>query len=460
MNAQITDSQIRQMFSECDDFVVRELRSNNMELYAYAIDGLVSGSQISQDVLRPISDHLAGQTMAALYENAFAGQIYNSVARECQNLQDVAMMLVNGFSVVLFPGVGAIAFEAKTGEKRSVSPPEVENTVKGPKDAFTETVRTNSSLLRRHLRTPALRLYAMVMGRRSMTRVLVVWIDGLTDPELVRRMKKRLEENREVDLVTPAAVEETVTGARATPFPLLQYTERPDKFAQSLLAGRVGLMVDGLPLGYLAPVDLGYLMYSPEDYGMDAASSICIRVLRYGALLLSLLLPGFYIALAVFHHEMIPIPLLRAIIESRQSVPFSTVTEVLSLLIAFELLQEAGIHLPQSIGQSVSIIGGIVVGTAAVEASMISPAALIVVSLAGICGFALPNRDFAEAIRLWRFLLALVAAGAGLFGIAVAGIVLLIRLSGVESLGAAYLAPFSEIAGLSIVRSSSEEGEK
>ena len=354
--------------------------------------------------------------------------------------------------MVLFPGTGAIAFEVRTGEKRSISPPTVENTVKGPKDAFTETVRTNTSLLRRHLRTPKLRLYGTVIGQQSMTYVVVAWIDGVTDPQLVSRMKLRLKDVAQQDLLTPTAVEESVTGGRATPFPLLQYTERSDKFAQGLLAGRVGLLVDGLPLGYLAPVDLGYLMYSPEDYGVDAVSSTCIRVLRYGALLLSLLLPGFYIALAVFHQEMIPLPLLRAIIEARQSVPFSTVTEVLALLIAFELLQEAGVHLPKSIGQSVSIIGGIVVGTAAVEASLISPSALIVVSLAGICGFALPNRDFAEAVRLCRFALALLGAGAGLFGVTAGVIVLLIHLSGVDSLGVAYLAPFSDMTRLSIVR--------
>lgn len=460
MADQVTDKAIRDTFADCDDFEIRALHCNGQTLYAYIIDGLVSGSSVSDFVFRPITNHLTGDTMDELYQNALSGQIYNTVAKPCKDLQDAVTKLVNGFCVILFPGVGAIAFEVRTGEKRSVSPPTVENTVKGPKDAFTETVRTNTSLIRRHLRTPDLRLYGTMIGKNSMTNVVVAWIDGVTDPELVDRMKRRLSQIRDQDLLTPSAVEESITGARATPFPLLQYTERADKFAQSLLSGRVGLLVDGLPLAYLAPVDLGYLMYSPEDYGVDALSSTCIRVLRYVALLLSLLLPGFYIALAVFHQEMIPLPLLRAIIDARQSVPFSTVTEVLALLIAFELLQEAGVHLPQSIGQSVSIIGGIVVGTAAVEASLISPAALIVVSLAGICGFSLPNRDFAEAVRLCRFALALLAAAAGLFGLTVGVILLLIHLSGVESLGVAYLAPFSDMKCLSIVRPKTKEKRK
>lgn len=443
----ITDAAIRAAFSGCDDFVTRELTCNGLKLYAYGIDGLISGSDAADFVLKPIAGDLSGDTMQALYDNALAGGIYNTVAKSCPDLKDVTVKLVNGFTVVLFPGVGAIAFETRTGEKRGISPPSVEATVKGPKDAFTETVRTNTSLLRRHLRTPDLRLYGAMVGSKSMTYVVVAWIDGVTDPELVARMKLRLESAKVEEFMTPAAVEETITGARATPFPLLQYTERADKFAQGLLAGRVGVIVDGLPLGYLAPVDLGYFLYSPEDYSMDAASSACIRVLRYAAALLSLILPGFYAALAVFHQEMIPLPLLQSIIDSRKDVPFSTVTELLGLLILFELLQEAAVHLPKSIGQSVSIIGGIVVGSAAVEAGIISPAGLIVVSLAGICGFVLPNRDFAEAIRLCRFLLTAAGAGAGLLGLTLGLIGILIHLSDVESLGQPYLAGMHPVRG-------------
>ncbi len=447
------DAQIRHIFRDAADFIRRELRCGEHTLYAYAIDGLIASAYASDYIFKPITRHLQGADMQALYDHAMAGMIYNNVAVPCDTAEDVAKLLVNGFCVVLFPGVGAIGFEVKTPDKRGTAPPEVENTVKGAKDAFVETIRSNTSYVRRHLRSPDLRIYETQIGKRSLTNVSLVWLEGVTNPEYVERMRKRLRSIDIDGLMSPASVQEYVTGSRTTAFPLLEYTERSDRFSQGLLKGQVGLLIDGLPLGYLAPTDIGSLMDSPEDRSNDYISASCIRILRYIALILSLLLPGIFVALSTFHQQMIPLPLLQAIIESKRAVPFSTAAEVLALLIAFELLQESGIHLPQAVGQSVSVIGGIVVGTAAVEAKLISPTALIAVSIAGVCGFVQPNRDLAEAVRVWRFGLAILGAVGGLFGVTVGGIGLLIHLSGLESLGVPYLAPIAMAENGGILRS-------
>ena len=211
----MTDYAISRIFRDAGDFIRRQLRCGEFILYAYAIDGLVSAGNISDYIIKPITQQLSAATMEQLYTRAMEGMIYNVVASPCEDLDDVAMKLVNGFCVVLFPNVGAIAFEVKTPDKRGPSAPEVENTVKGAKDAFVETIRSNTSYIRRHLRSPDLRLYETQVGRRSLTNVSVVWLEGITNPELVEKMKSRLQEIDIDGMISPSSEEEYVTGSLA-----------------------------------------------------------------------------------------------------------------------------------------------------------------------------------------------------------------------------------------------------
>lgn len=442
--------EIAAQFEDAADFETRKVLCGGQLLTVLFLDGLTSGRDIAEQVLRPLAQMTDEAREEVLYTRALQGGVWCASVKEPESTQQAAELLVNGFCVILFPKSGkALGCEVKTGEKRSPSPPEKENTVKGAKDAFTETLRTNTSLVRRHLRTPGLRLAETVIGKRTLTKVTVCWIDRLTDPELPRRMQERLSSIDIDGALSPAAIEEYVTGSRRTAFPLLEYTERTDHFCQGLLDGQVGLLADGLPLGYLAPVGLGRLMRSPEDRATDFFSASMLRLLRYAALGVSLLLPALYAAMAMFHQQMLPTKLLLSIIESKQNVPFSTLLEVLGLLCAFELLQQAGLHLPQAVGTAVSIIGGLVVGTAAVDAKLVSPAALIVTASSGICGFTLPNRELSDAVRLWRFVLTVLAGLWGLFGVTVGLLLLLTELAGLESLGRSYLSPFgrAEVKG-------------
>ena len=303
---------VQACFGDTADLNTRQITVGGQRLGLLFLDGLTSGGDIAEQVLKPLMETVTPGSIQEVLTQAERARVYCAVAERTQDPAQTADKLLHGYCAVIFPGTDtALCFETKTSARRGPSAPESENTVKGAKDAFTETMRINTSLLRRHLRTAQLRFLQKTVGLRTKTAVTVCYLADLTAPELVRRMEKRLE-NIDIDgMLTPASVEEYVTGSRRTAFPLLQYTERPDTFCQGLLNGQVGLLVDGLPLGYLAPVNLGVLMKSTEDRAVDYLSASCLRVLRYLALLAALLLPGLYVAMATYHQEMIPTKLRR-----------------------------------------------------------------------------------------------------------------------------------------------------
>ena len=232
-----------------------------------------------------------------------------------------------------------------------------------------------------------------------------------------------------------------------TPFPMMPYTQRPDRFCQGLLEGRVGVMADGLPFAWLLPGTIDQFFKTGQDRAFHWMTASALNLIRWFCAVITVLVPGLYIALVTFHPEAIPVKLALSIAAAKQEVPFSTVFEVLIMLLAFEVLQEAGLRLPSPIGATVSILGGLVVGNAAVEAHIVSPAVLIAVAIAGVAGYTMPSQDFASALRLWRFLLAIAASIGGLFGLAAGCAALIYHLAGLETFGVPYLAPFTNGAG-------------
>jgi len=226
------------------------------------------------------------------------------------------------------------------------------------------------------------------------------------------------------------------------------YTERPDRCCSNITDGRIALIIDGYPLIYLLPCQLPMLLQSPEDYAQSYIAGSAFRALRYITMLVSLLLPAFYIAVTTFHNQMLPVEMVLSIQEAKVNVPFSTWIEVVGLLFSFEILIEAGLRLPKMIGTAMSIVGGLVVGQAAVEANIISPVVVIIVALTGIAGFTIPNQDLSTAIRVTRFGLAICASLAGFFGLTIGMIFLLLHLCSIDNHGVAYLAPFVDTKSL------------
>jgi spore germination protein KA len=406
---------------------------------------MVRMERVSDYVLRPLAqDKALGElTAEEAWQRMAAGALYGLNAAERTTLDEGAADLIDGRCLLMFPGeMRALSFDVGTEEKRGVGDPENEVSVKGPRDSFVENLRTNTSLTRRHLRAPELKITEQIVGRQSLTPVDLLWVEGIADPAVVEELGERIQ-NIDIDaLLATGNLEEYIVDDLDTAFPLLLYTERPDRFCYGLSEGRVGILIEGIPLGYLAPAVLGDFLRAPQDRSENWMLAAALTALRWVCLLVTLYLPGVYVAVVNFHPEMIPTRLALSIMAARRDVPFSALFETLLLLVAFEVLQEAGLRLPQSIGQTVSILGGLVVGSAAVEAKLISPAVLVVVAVAGIAGYTMPSQDLAGALRLWRFLLTILAGAAGLFGVIGGTVALVGHLAGLESIGGAYLDPF------------------
>ncbi len=239
-------------------------------------------------------------------------------------------------------------------------------------------------------------------------------------------------------------IEQYITDRPGSAFPQLIHTERPDKFASELMSGRVGLIADGLPIGFLLPAPLASFMKVEEDKSLHFLVSSALTLLRWLSALLSLVAPAAFIALAMYHQDMIPSKLLLSMIDAKQKVPFSSAFEVLTMLLAFELLLEAGLRLPNPVGSTISIIGALIVGQSAVEAKVVSPISVIIVATAGICGFTMPSRDLGAALRLLRFFAVFVSMGLGVFGLMLGLTMLIWYLAGIDSFGVPYISPLAE----------------
>ena len=440
---------LKRFFSDCVDFAWREVDlavdGENRVAVCY-LGGMVKLERASEYILRPLAqdDSLRRLPLAEAFRRMAGGALYNLMVEERTTMDQAVADLVNGFLLLLCPGEkAALSFYMATEDKRSIGAPENEPAIKGSRDSFVENLRTNTSLVRRHLRAPELKIREQVVGRQSLTPVDMLWLEGIADPETVERVEERLADMDVGALLSAGELEEYLVRDSRTAFPLALHTERPDRFCSGLADGRVGILAEGLPLGYLVPGTAAQFLRAPEDKADNWILASALTVLRYLCMLVTLLLPAFYVAVVGFHQEMIPTRLALSIIAAKQDVPFLTAVEVLVLLVAFEILQEAGLRLPQAVGHTVSIIGGLVVGTAAVEAKIVSPAVLIVVAVAGITGYTMPSQEFGGALRIWRFLLTILASFAGLFGLVMGSAVLILRLARLESFGVSYLTPFA-----------------
>ncbi|MDR0862759.1 MAG: spore germination protein [Oscillospiraceae bacterium] len=445
----ITSDAVRARLTDCGDAVFCDVALTAAfggKLTAAFIDGMVSSQIVNDFILKPLSEkRVFAQAFneRELLDLAMNGEVYHGQRKMCGDLETAMEQLLSGALVLIFDGEqAAIAYDSKGYEKRSVSEPTNENVLKGSKESFGEAMRVNTSLVRRRIQTDALKMRTITLGRRTHTSITLVYLDGVANPDTVTRVEERLGSLDVDGIVSTGQIELQLQETRRTIFPLVLYTERVDKFCGNILEGRIGIITDGLPVAYITPNDLHSFLQAPEDYSHNKIISTALRILRYFCSFASLILPAFYVSITTFHQEMIPTKLAVSIIASKQGVPFPTYMEVLLMLLAFEVLLEAGTRLPQSIGQAVSIVGALVVGQAAITANMLSPGVVIVIAAAGITGFVIPSQDFSNTVRLCRIALVLLSTLGGLFMTSIGLIFLLYHMCTLDNFGTPYLSPF------------------
>lgn len=328
-------------------------------------------------------------------------------------------------------------------EKRSIEEAANESVIRGSREAFVESIQTNLTLIRRRIRNPKLKTEQMIIGKESKTIVVVTYIEGICSEKIINEMRKRLSYIDIDGVLGSSYLQECIQDTPYSPFPQVQYTERPDTVCGSLLEGRIAVLVDNTPIALLAPVTLPMLLQAAEDYYQSFIFASFIRLVRLLFFGISLLLPSLYIAITTFHPEMMPFDLLISVSASREIVPFPALLEALVMEMAFEALREASIRIPKSIGQAVSIIGALIIGTAAVQAGIVSAAMVIIVSLTGIASFIIPNFDLGLSFRLLRFPIMLLAGFFGIFGITCGLLVIYIHMINLKSFGVPFLSPFT-----------------
>lgn len=453
-NQFISTNTIRQKMVGSADIVYSEITINSdmdQRFSVIFIDGMIDSMLVDNFVLKPLVQEAAlrdVKTEQKLIDLIMLGTVYHNQRKQRNKLSDCLNDLLSGSALLVFNKTkSAISFELKGFDKRGITEPTNENVLKGSKESFIEVIRTNTSMVRRRIQTSDLKINEITLGQRTHTTVSVIFLDGVANNQIVAKVKERLTSINIDGIITAGQIETFLLDNKNSFFPQILYTERVDKFCASILEGRIGILTDGLPIAYVLPVDLNSFLQAPEDYALHFLASSLFRLLRHVCAFTALILPAFYVSITTFHQEMIPTKLAISIITSKQGVPFPTYIEVILMLLAFEIMLEAGLRLPRTIGQAVSIVGAIIIGQAAISASILSPGVVIVISAAGISGFVIPSQDLSNAIRLCRLVLVLLSIIAGLFTMILGLIIILYHLCTLEIFGVPYMSPYTASEG-------------
>ncbi|MDQ0897484.1 spore germination protein [Paenibacillus sp. V4I7] len=454
-NLGVNETYLREQFHNCSDIILRSfILKDESKLLLIYLDGMVRLQSIEDNVLKPLIFNGLPQgidKIVSLAEMFRCEWLPLTNVKTEETLEGLINHILQGSLGILVDGKeSSLIAQVQDFEMRSIQEPKKESTLRGSKEGFVENIRTNTSLIRRRIIHPNLKMESYKIGKYTQTEVVLAYMQGLADEQVLLEVREKLDKIDMDGVIDSAYIEEWIENSSFSIFSQIQNTERPDITVASLLEGKVALITSGTPFVLILPITLWSLLQSADDYFERFVFVFLTRWIRYLMAFISLALPAIYVALSTFHPEMIPSNLMIGIATARESSPFPTVVEVLLMMFIFDGLQEAGIHLPNQLGPVVSIIGALVIGQAAVEAGIISTPIIIVISLTGVAAYTIPRYSLTLPFRLIRYLLLFFSGLLGFVGFSFGIIFLLIHLVMLESFGTPYLSPVAPFDGTRI----------
>jgi spore germination protein KA len=444
---------LREALGSSSDVIVRDMKissDSNVDAAVIYIDGLVDRALLNHDILRPlmfnlqlIKDNLS-HNHKSLIDYIKSSVLTVGQITVVQDIDRVIARVLTGHTAILAEGATrALLIDAKGWETRRIEEPKNELSIRGSKESFTETLRTNTALLRRKIRDPRLTFESLQIGEQSKTDVSIAYVKGITPENLIEEINQRLQRIDTDIILDVSYLEQFIEDSPSSLFPTVGSSERPDVVAARILEGRAAILVDGSPMALVVPFLFIEGFQNPDDYYARPFFAALVRWVRLLGYLLSIYLPGIFVSLKTFHPELFPTQLLVSVAAAREGLPLPVVLEALLMLLLFEILREAGLRMPRSLGQAVSIVGALVIGQAAVSAGLVGAPMVIVIATTAIASFLVI--PFAEPGALYRFIMTLAGGLLGLFGIVLVSIEMLSHLASLRSLGVAYLSPVTPL---------------
>ena len=445
-NLRENEAYIRKRCKNCADILIRPMRLGDgprVDCLMVYIEVAVSNMMLDDSAIGKMVNHFWEIPPEQIQEFIRNNSLGIADVKKLPDMEAAFGALLAGNAVFFMDGCDqAMKISSKGYPNMGVSGAETEKVLRGSREGFSDAVKVNSALVRKRIRDTRLKVEERTVGVRSQTMIQILYIEDLVRDDLLEEIKNRLEEYEIDGILDSGMLEQLTEETWYSPFPQYQTTERPDRAAQELLNGKIVVICDNSPYALILPSSFNGFMESSEDWYHHFEMASFLRILRYLALMTATLLHGLYLAVIRFHTQILPANLILSFAEAREGVPFSSVAELIFLELAFELIREAGVRIPGSLGSTIGIVGGLIVGQAAVTANLVSPIVVMIVALTALGGMALPNEEFASAFRLLKYVFLLLGGYLGIFGIVLGIYMTVAHLAGLLSFGMPYLMPF------------------